>query len=369
MCNKRKILCIIQTPPPIHGAAVMNNYILNSQLLRDNYDLEFIEYNFVKKIKNIGGFSILKFTLFIKYIFKLVYNLFKKKPSLIYFTIVPHGFSFYRDCVLVLIIKFFKVPLIYHLHGKGIVNHYRNNKKLYDYIFKDVYVICLAKTLHKDIDFFKGTVFSVPNGIKQVNFTKKLNHNKIPNILYLSNFIKTKGVLEFLNAIKILVENGTENFHVNLVGAYSKDISEEFLVKFIKDNNLERYVSVLGPRYAKEKELILINSDIFVFPTFNDAFPLVLLEAMQFSLPIISSFEGAIPEIIENNKNGFLVNPKDTKMLSEYILKLISSKDLRVSMGDQSFKKFEDNYTIKKFENRMLETFKKIMKCVELPDS
>ena len=66
---------------------------------------------------------------------------------------------------MVILIKLFQVPIVYHLHGKGATKHYNNDKKLYDYVYKDANIICLSKILIHDISFANGPIHIVPNGI------------------------------------------------------------------------------------------------------------------------------------------------------------------------------------------------------------
>ena len=125
---QKKILAIIQIPPPVHGSAIMNKYIYDSKLLKSNFQMDFILYNFVEQISEIGKFSFKKYLLFLKYLLLVIFKLIKNKPDLIYFPIVPYGVSFYRDSILVFFMKLFKVPIVYHLHGKGASKHYDKNK-------------------------------------------------------------------------------------------------------------------------------------------------------------------------------------------------------------------------------------------------
>ena len=73
----------------------------------------------------------------------------------------------------------------------------------------------------------------------------------------------------------------------------------------------------MGRKYEKEKEETFAKADIFAFPTYynNECFPLVLLEAMQHSLPVVSTFEGGIPDIVDEGEAGFLVAQKNAEKL------------------------------------------------------
>jgi glycosyltransferase involved in cell wall biosynthesis len=98
----------------------------------------------------------------------------------------------------------------------------------------------------------------------------------------------------------------------------------------------------------------------FLPTTRTNAFPLVLLEAMQAKLPVISTFEGGIPDIVEDGLTGYLIPQKNTEALAEKLEMLITHPDIRHQMGDAAFKKFEREYTFDTFEIRLTEILKKL---------
>jgi hypothetical protein len=109
----KKILCIVQLPPPIHGVTLTNDIIRNSKDFNSKFKTKYIDYSFVKAINKIGGFSIQKGFFFIWVLFKILFQTFKFKPDAIYFTIAPVGGAFLRDAILVSFLKL--------LHKKKIV--------------------------------------------------------------------------------------------------------------------------------------------------------------------------------------------------------------------------------------------------------
>ena len=84
----------------------------------------------------------------------------------------------------------------------------------------------------------------------------------------------------------------------------------------------------------------------------------MLLEAEQFCLPIISTFEGGIPDIIEEGKTGFLIPQKNVCALVEKLEKLIRNPELAREMGNAGKTKFEKEFTLEKFEKRMCDILK-----------
>jgi glycosyltransferase involved in cell wall biosynthesis len=364
--KKPKILCVMQLPPPIHGAAVMNSIVANSELLKDNFEIDVLSTNYVKTTKEIGSKSFRKIYLLIKYLWTLTFKLLFNRPNLVYFTIVPYGMSFYRDAIFVTIIKLFRVKLVYHLHGKGANNNYKRNKWIYDFVYGNVSVICLTERLKEDISFYNGEPFVLNNGIPEVEYTaiqKSSDNDGIVRILYLSNFIKSKGVFVLLDAVKVL-KGMCDHFKIQLIGQYRGKISKTFLELYLKDNEISEFVEIVGPKFGKSKETYFLNADIFVFPTYyrNETFGLVNLEAMQYNLPIIATNEGGISEVVLNDKTGFIVKPKDVRELADKLLFLISNKNIRDQMGVEGRNRYKEKFTVSIFEEKLNKILKLIMK-------
>ena len=103
------------------------------------------------------------------------------------------------------------------------------------------------------------------------------------------------------------------------------------LESLVKELSLSEYVYL--PGFRKDVGNILSQVDIFVHPTYGEGFGLVLLEAMYYGLPIVSTKTMSIPEIVVNGETGILVPPGDKWALAEEILKLIESPELAKKMG------------------------------------
>lgn len=113
-----------------------------------------------------------------------------------------------------------------------------------------------------------------------------------------------------------------------------------------------------GRKIGNEKNVFWQDADIFVFPSMNEAFGLVAVEAMEYGIPVIASNEGGIPEVVENGVNGLLVEKNNPISLAEAIIKLIDNTSLRIQMGQNGRKKFEERFTEEQFEKTMIDCLK-----------
>jgi len=364
---KPKILFIGQFAPPVHGVSVMNDYVIKSKVLTAKYDFVKVNLTTANSIGNIGKMGIAKYLKFMGIALKTFFFLIKGNYSLAYITLSPIGYAFTKDSMIVRMVKWFNVPVVLHLHGKGIDNAIDQGsakaRKKYNKVFRDTHVICLSKSLLKDIRQITSSkkVHIVNNGIPAPAKENEYESNHI-NILMLSNLIKSKGSLDLLAAISILVNKGFDNFTVHFAGAWGEAGFEHEFNTFIQEHSLEKYISMMGPVFGEEKAELLSMANIFVLPTYypNECFPLTILEAMSYGLAVIASNEGAIPDMIDHGKNGYIVKAKSPEELAGAVESLIKDDDLTTRMGSNGAQKFSAFYRLDIFEKNMLSVFESI---------
>jgi len=342
--------------------------IKESRVVNNAFDCRYINLSLSDRVDTIGKNSFEKVWRYISLLGQVIRQLRTFKPDLCYLTIQVYGIGFYKDLPLVLLSKLFGIKIVYHLHNKGVSNRQHRfwDNRLYRLAFNKAEVILLANTLYPDIQKYvpRDRIHICANGVKEEKHQIKSQEHKAQskiasaNILFLSNLIESKGVFVLLKACQILKNTGVR-FQCTMAGGEG-DISEQQLNAKIIALNLEDTVSYAGSKYGAEKEQLLADADIFVHPSFSDCFPLVLLEAMQQGLPIVSTFEGAIPEIVADGVTGFLVPQQDAKALAEKLEILITNSELRAQMGAAGRSRYEHNYTLEIFEKRINEILRSI---------
>lgn len=365
---KSKILFIMHMPPPVHGAAMVVQYIHDSKLINGEFDCHYINLTTAKNLQDIGKVGMRKLFNFFKLLKKIRYEVKEVKPQLVYVTPNACGGAFYKDFVVVQMLKRLGCQVVVHYHNKGVATRQKKwlDNVLYKRFFKGIKVILLSECLYEDVKKYvkRDDVFVCGNGIPSAAIESCVSapivvaspEDKIPHLLFLSNLLISKGVVVLLDSLKVLKEKGCR-FVCDFVGGETVEMDAAMFQAEVVKRGLEGMVVYHGRKYGKDKEAFLNAADIFVFPTFyhNECFPLVLLEAMEHGVACISTTEGGIPGIIDDGKTGFLVPKHDAVALADKIEMFIRDTDLRYKMGEAGREKFEREFTLELFEKRIVE--------------
>ena len=367
---KFKLLFILKLPPPITGATVMNQRILISKKIRDMFETRYITVSYRDTI-GTSDFPVKKTILFIRTISILLYQLVTYKPKLVYFQISPLGIPFIRDFILLSVLKIFRTKTLIHLRVYGIRERTRDSifwHRIYQYAFRDNYLACHSDKMFFDVkDIYDETPYVITNGIEnevtdeEIKGKQNADH---PTIIFLSNFLKSKGIEDILIACWKLKKEHVL-FRLVVIGNYTDQISEKQLHRLIQRFDLHEEVELVGPVYGKEKYKRLLKSDIFAFPTKYEAFGNVAVEAMQAGLPVVSYKEGSLPLVIKDGKTGFVVEKGNIDRFSEKLKVLIEDSHIRNKMGLAGRKEYLTKYTIEKFEERLTIVLKSLVTGAE----
>lgn len=362
-----KVLYILHFPPPVHGASMMGQYIKDSNYLEGIINAHYINLSTSDSLENIGRRGIKKFVSILKVYLLSFKELLIFRPQICYITLTATGGGFYKDSIIALLAKILGVKTVFHLHNKGI-QQYENksfDNLLYRLVFYKSKVILLSSLLYQDVKKYISieNCYFCSNGIPDYIVPRRIplnHHSSAIKLLFISNLIRSKGILDVLEALVLIKDR---NFELNIVGAEA-DITKEELLEAIIFHKLESKVRYLGKLYGEEKFKILAISDVFVFPTYYrfECLPISILEAMCFGLPVISTFEGAIPDLVKDKETGLLITSQNPEFLANAICEMIENPDQRKQMGVEGRNHFLNNFTLAMFENKMGEILVDISK-------
>ena len=156
-------------------------------------------------------------------------------------------------------------------------------------------------------------------------------------LMFVGNVIERKGLRYLFQA---LVRLPNSNFELDVVGDTQDEPDHMTEIKaLIEDYGLSGRVTFHGHVTDREQLKRLYRmADVFVLPSLYETFGIVLLEAMSFGLPIVTTTAGAIPELVKGNENGLLVPPRDPAALAIALRQLAGSSELRRKLGQNGYK-------------------------------
>jgi len=185
--------------------------------------------------------------------------------------------------------------------------------------------------IHNGIDFAnlkflpkdeaRGNLFSLNPQLFEAN---RGSNQDLKIIGTIANFYQEKGLSYLIQAAELILKEA--QFKNTLFVVIGEGMERELLEAMIKDKGLEQKFILTGkidhaPKYLKA-------FDVFVLPSIKEGLPYTILEAMAAGVPIVASYVGGIPEMIENESNGFLILPKNPEMLAEKINELLKNPEL-----------------------------------------
>jgi len=303
---------------------------------------------FRKKYLNFFGllnrsFFIIKSTFEIKkYIKKNGIDLLYNNTS----TIISSTFAAY----------FSKIPTIYHIHEIPIDSKYYSKflTKIFNFFPSKIIAVSNAT---KDFWIKKGVIKTKINVIHNgfdFNFLdkNKLHNNKLI-FTNISRIIPYKGHLFLINLFNEILKTN-KNLILQIVGdtlPYYKSYLNQLKSK-VKELDIEKNVLFLG--YKTDTESILKNSHFFIHtPIAPDPFPTVLFEAIQSKTPIIFTANGGSKEILDQSKNGLLIDDKDLNQSAQLILNYIYNLSLQSNNVDDAIKFVTKNYNKEIFSKKI----------------
>lgn len=378
---KTRILFVLHLPPPVHGASVVGKYIHDSELINLEFACRYINMTTAQSLEDIGKGGIKKLWGFVRKLIDIRRAIKEHHTDRVYVTPNTAGGPFYKDFVVVQLCKWWSGNcVILHFHNKGVSTRQERwlNNLLYKMYFKNAEVILLGEPLYEDVKKYvdEKHVHFCPNGIGAGTASPPApllkargvdTLTEVPHILWLTNIMLTKGLMEFLDALRLLKERGIP-FFVDFVGGITVEITERQFRQALAARGLEMCTQYAGRKYGEEKEQFFNNADIFVLPSYTEAFPLTILEAMRYGLPVVATNVGGISIAVENGVNGIVIGGKkpvmsldfrpDAEELANALQLLLTDQTLRQRMGMAGREKFEREFTLERFEHRFVEVMR-----------
>ncbi|HLF35583.1 MAG TPA: glycosyltransferase family 4 protein [Cyclobacteriaceae bacterium] len=351
-----------QTPPPFHGQAVATKLLLEGNYKK--IKLFHIRLAFSAEISEVGKFSTGKIWHLFAIICRIfIYRFRHRIHTLYYMPVGNKSVPFFRDVVILANTRWLFKEVIFHFRVGGILRFYTEELNLLKPLFRLAYfksdmAIKLSENGTTEAECFNsGKIRVVPDGMRDFAGDNPRGNSGKPNlpvILYVGAIMESKGIFTILDICRILKVK-QQKFVFRVVGGFEDDKMREKIFQEIDDTGIKEYIQFPGVMVDEQKWNEYKKATIFCFPSFHETFGLVLLEAMQFSLPVVASDIGGIPSIVENGHSGFLVPHNRSDLFADRIELLLNNGSLVYRLGAEGRNIFLEKFTERNYWNKMEE--------------
>lgn len=367
-----KILVVGYLPPPQEGTAKITEVILKSDYIKNNFRIRFL--HLFKRISVIhrGRFDLANIIQNAVNILNYLRLILQFRPAIVYAPLAQNRFGFLRDSVLIVLAKILRRRVYSHFHGGNFDLFYHGQgfllKKYIGFILGNVdQLILLAEKFKTQFTPFVNNkkisyLFNCCpwTSVMSKRYFHRPSDKKTCRVLFIGYISKAKGALDIVKAIPKVIANYREPLEFILCGQ-PVDIERNIIFipdphygysnikKLIEEKSLSHCVKLYPEVVGEDKERMFSDADIFVFPSYSEGCGLVVLEAMIFGLPVITTSVGALGEMLEDGRNCFFVKPGDIDAIAEKILFLLANPDLRREMGRVNKELIKQRYNPEKF--------------------
>ncbi len=220
-------------------------------------------------------------------------------------------------------------------------------------------VVAVARGEHAALATITSRVILVENGIDPAPFgvtsAAEGSARDVPRVLYVGLLTPRKGVVDLLEASEHLRTRGIRHELVLVGGTPDEGPDAEATVRAAASST----VVFAGPQPHAAMPAVYRDADVFCLPSWWEAMPLSILEAMASGLPVVATTVGEIPRMVEHGATGYLVPPRDPAALAAALEKLLADSRQRRRMGDAGRRRVAERFHLKgmveELERRFLE--------------
>ncbi|MCW6086836.1 glycosyltransferase family 4 protein [Clostridium sporogenes] len=335
----KKNICMIGPNINLNGgiATVIKQYM--NLDIRNKYNLIAVSSYGNRRIKE-----------FIKGIYKYKKFLSEGKVDLVHIHTASRG-SFYRKSLFIDITPK-NIPIVLHIHGGGFIEFYDKSSffmktRIKKIIERTSKIIVLSERFKMDFinrfDLEKDKICTIYNGLNVNKRSINLNNKKL-QILYMGKLSESKGIYDLLKIIPNIYSRYPK---VKFIIAGNGEIDR--VKHIVRATNIEKCTQIVGWIDGKVKDKYLYESSILVMPSHFEAFGISIIEAMEYGLAIVANEVGGIPDIINHDVNGKLVQKGNLTQLQKALEKYIKDENLTKKIGlinSKMVKKFDINNNI-----------------------
>jgi glycosyltransferase involved in cell wall biosynthesis len=331
----------------------------------DHVQLHHVQMSFSRDTGEVGALNLRKVSVLFETLLQVYIARFRTRANAVYFP--PAGPSLIpvlRDMIILIGTRWMFRYTVLHFHAAGLTEIYPRLPRLLRPFFNLAYrnidlAIVTAESrvsMAKDLGAMRIAVvpYGIPDEAKGWNANRHHDADHTACILFVGILCEGKGLVTLIRACALLRERSVP-FRVVCAGTWGDGTSREETQILIDQLGLADSFSFPGVLVAEAKTQAFRDADIFCFPSHYSAesSPVVLTEAMSFSLPIVTTNWRGIPDIVANSGGAVMVEPRQPQAVAEQLELLIVDPELRASMGRKNRAWFSAHGTIDQYQSKM----------------
>ena len=343
--RRPRLLVVGPLPPPLGGVQLVIDMQLRSSLAQE------FEVHTVDTSKRQLRWAVENPTwktplYFARDFFRLVRALVRVRPD-VALVHAASSLSFLRDWMFMVAARLAGAKVICHYHGtlhaRFPSGETQSGRLIGRFLMSAAHrVIVLGPTYQREMNkaWGRDDIAWAPNMAEVEVFRSMPTDTPAPwlapgdrAVLFVGRLSAPKGIHDLFDAIPQVIERFPEARFV-LVGVAESDSMEPVLRAEVERRGITGRVVFLGSLDGRDKAAAYVTSQMLVLPSWTEAFPLVVPEAMAAGLPVVVTAVGAIPDFVKDGQDGFLVTPRNPPELADRICRLLGDESLRRRMGE-----------------------------------
>ncbi len=201
---------------------------------------------------------------------------------------------------------------------------------------------------HKELDIPQDKLSIIYNWIDHTLYDHSPKEQKDTlQVLFMGWVERNKGIYDLIPAMKALKQ---KNICWHIAGE-GKDLND-FITR-LKTEGVYEKVHIHGWVTGADKRELLHQSDVLVIPSYREGLPNILLEGMASGCAIVASSVGAIPDVIEEGFNGFLIQPGESDKIWKCLMQYEENKDLLLKHAMNAYSRLLGNHSIDQVADKM----------------
>lgn len=271
------------------------------------------------------------------HLLKFPWVLIRQRPVIVHIAAVTY-WPFWESAIYLLMSKVMGVKVVFHMLAPFDVFYQRSDRKIHSLIRLALrradHVVCLSEGDKAVMStFLPSSSVAVLRSNVRLSAASAINVDRGGreriNVIFIGGLDPfRKGIYDILKALPMVI-SACKDIRFTFTGGDN--------VRYALDNSLDPlfapWVSFRGWLSEIEKEALYRAADLLLLPSYEEGLPYVIVEAMAAGLPIVSTPVGAIPEVIEEGINGFLITPGEYQTLARRIVRLCRDEQLRLQIG------------------------------------